>query len=35
MSPNQIVNVRRNPREVIGKVWRWNTKTNQLIQWME
>jgi hypothetical protein len=35
LSTNHIENAMRNSRGMIGKVCRWNTKTDQLTQWME
>jgi len=34
LSTNHIENVMRNSRGMIGKVCRWNTKTDQLTRWM-
>ena len=34
LSTNHIENVMRNSRGTIGKVCRWNTKTDQLTRWM-
>jgi hypothetical protein len=34
LSANHIENVMRNSRGMIGKVCRWNAKTDQLARWM-
>ena len=34
LSTNHIENVMRNTRGMIGKVSRWNVKTDQLIHWL-